>query len=210
MLHSAGRLFLRGGRSGQHTFLGPRAVAKHSGQFLSRSVSWRSTQSGPASAGNSGVFWKTALTFGTGSVIAGVLYVNQPNTIRLDAPRDADDLGPIARFTGAHPKLRLSTRTNPSDLGRDAALLAIAHRNGDELMSLEAPSPEKLTQILRKNEEAVVVGGGSGVLRYDINQIASNCPIEDDHSEAIVPIPSEGSGKVSGEWMFWGVYDGHS
>jgi len=208
MLHSAGRLVLRGGRNGRCAFLGPKVV--RSGPNITRSASWHSTQSGSASTGNPNFFWKTALSLGTGSAIVTLLYVSQPNTIRFDAPRDADELGPIPGLTGAHPKIRLSTHTDPSDLEKDAALLAIEHRNGDELMSLEAPSPERLTKILRKNEEAVVVGGLSGVLRYDINQIASNCPIEDDHSEAIVPIPLEGSDKVPSEWMFWGVYDGHS
>ncbi|KAK0652763.1 phosphatase 2C-like domain-containing protein [Cercophora newfieldiana] len=77
-------------------------------------------------------------------------------------------------------------------------------------MTLASIDPVRLTQILRKNEQAVVVGGGTGVLRYDTNQIASNCPIEDDHSEAVIAAPPGSAGKSSGDWMFWGVYDGHS
>ncbi|KAK4446804.1 phosphatase 2C-like domain-containing protein [Podospora aff. communis PSN243] len=110
--------------------------------------------------------------------------------------------------TGRFPTL--ATRTTPSDLERNASLDGIHHRNGDEFETLASIDPYRLTQILRKNEQAVIVGGGTGVLRYDTNQIASNRPIEDDHSEAIIAAPSRSPGKSSGDWMFWGVYDGHS
>ncbi len=45
-------------------------------------------------------------------------------------------------------------------------------------------------------------------MRYDLVQLPSNDPIEDDHSEKIVEIPSKETG--SSDWMFWGVFDGHS
>ncbi|KAG8840597.1 hypothetical protein FRB91_005907, partial [Serendipita sp. 411] len=48
-----------------------------------------------------------------------------------------------------------------------------------------------------------VENSGPGVRRYDINQIASNSPTEDDHSEAVVRSPSGSS------WHFWAVIDGH-
>jgi pyruvate dehydrogenase phosphatase len=79
---------------------------------------------------------------------------------------------------------------------------------------LEMLTPEQATQKLRRNEESYFIGRGQGVVRYDVVQIPSNDPIEDDHSEKIVEVPSTSptasSGNLSSDWMFWGVYDGHS
>lgn len=79
---------------------------------------------------------------------------------------------------------------------------------------LEMLTPEQATAKLRTNEESYVVGRGAGVVRYDVVQIPSNDPIEDDHVEKIVEVPSTTAaaedGKTSSDWMFWGVFDGHS
>lgn len=78
---------------------------------------------------------------------------------------------------------------------------------------LEMLTPEQATQKLRKNEESWLVGRGQGVVRYDVVQIPSNDPIEDDHAEKIIEVPSNltASDKVAtpSDWMFWGVFDGH-
>jgi pyruvate dehydrogenase phosphatase len=79
---------------------------------------------------------------------------------------------------------------------------------------LEMMSPEQATERLRKNEESFLVGRGRGVVRYDVVQLPSNDPIEDDHAEKTVEVPSTvaatGSEAPSSDWMFWGVFDGHS
>jgi pyruvate dehydrogenase phosphatase len=66
--------------------------------------------------------------------------------------------------------------------------------------------------MLRKDEQSYLVNRGQGVVRYDLVQLPSNDPIEDDHAEKIVQIPnkSEASESESSDWMFWGVFDGHS
>lgn len=75
-------------------------------------------------------------------------------------------------------------------------------------------TPEQATQKLRKNEESYNVNRGKGVIRYDVVQVPSNWPIEDDHSEKIVEVPSSVTAAKEGEpnndWMFWAVFDGHS
>ena len=75
-------------------------------------------------------------------------------------------------------------------------------------------SPEQASAKLRTNEESYLVGRGEGVVRYDVVQIPSNDPIEDDHVEKIVEVPlttaAVPDGKTSSDWMFWGVFDGHS
>jgi pyruvate dehydrogenase phosphatase len=75
---------------------------------------------------------------------------------------------------------------------------------------VEMLTPEQATQILRKTEESYFVNRGRGVVRYDLVQLASNDPIEDDHVEKIVEVPSKVDGSGTDDWMFWGVFDGHS
>lgn len=75
-------------------------------------------------------------------------------------------------------------------------------------------TPEQATEKLRRNEESYHVDRGSGVVRYDVVQLPSNDPIEDDHAEKIVEVPQSVAattdGKSASDWMFWGVFDGHS
>lgn len=79
---------------------------------------------------------------------------------------------------------------------------------------LEMLTPQQATQKLRRNEESYSVGRGNGVVRYDVVQIPSNDPIEDDHSEKIIELPqglaSAATEKSNSDWMFWGVFDGHA
>ncbi|KAK5110109.1 hypothetical protein LTR62_006243 [Meristemomyces frigidus] len=78
---------------------------------------------------------------------------------------------------------------------------------------LEMLTPDQATAKLRRNEESYLVGRGEGVVRYDVVQIPSNDPIEDDHVEKIVEVPNTiaaaEDGKSRSDWMFWGVFDGH-
>ena len=86
--------------------------------------------------------------------------------------------------------------------------------DNDGINRLEMLTPELATQKLRKNEESYLVGRGRGVVRYDVVQIPSNNPIEDDHAEKIVEVPQTVTpppdSASSSDWMFWGVFDGHS
>lgn len=79
---------------------------------------------------------------------------------------------------------------------------------------LEMLTPDQAAAKLRKNEESYLVNRGEGVVRYDVVQIPSNDPIEDDHVEKIVEVPGSTAaaepGKTSSDWMFWGVFDGHA
>ncbi|KAI9375408.1 phosphatase 2C-like domain-containing protein [Aspergillus egyptiacus] len=88
------------------------------------------------------------------------------------------------------------------------------HTDDSDRRVLEMLTPEQATQKLRKNEESYLVNRGQGVIRYDIVQVPSNSPIEDDHAEKIVEVPSStaaaNNGQASSDWMFWAVFDGHS
>ncbi|KAF3936631.1 hypothetical protein ABW19_dt0201846 [Dactylella cylindrospora] len=79
---------------------------------------------------------------------------------------------------------------------------------------LEMLTAEDATTKLRQSEESYLVGRDRGVYRYDVVQLPSNDPIEDDHAERIIEVPASvaaaDDGKSSTDWMFWGVFDGHS
>jgi pyruvate dehydrogenase phosphatase len=78
---------------------------------------------------------------------------------------------------------------------------------------VEMLTPEQATDRIRHLEQSFSVNRGQGVTRYDLVQLPSNDPIEDDHAEKIVQVPSRAAGAAAGEdtdWMFWGVFDGHS
>ncbi|KAH6695834.1 phosphatase [Plectosphaerella plurivora] len=75
---------------------------------------------------------------------------------------------------------------------------------------IEMMTPDQATQRLRQLEESYFVNRGEGVVRYDLVQLPSNDPIEDDHAEKIVEVPGATEGARSSDWMFWGVFDGHS
>ncbi|KAI1471883.1 protein serine/threonine phosphatase 2C [Daldinia caldariorum] len=78
---------------------------------------------------------------------------------------------------------------------------------------LEMLTPDQATEKLRQNEASFLVNRGQGVLRYDVAQLPSNNPIEDDHAEKIVEVntrQSESTDSPTEDWMFWGVFDGHA
>jgi pyruvate dehydrogenase phosphatase len=77
---------------------------------------------------------------------------------------------------------------------------------------VEMLTADQSTDKLRKLEKSFSVNRGQGVTRYDLVQLPSNDPIEDDHAEKIVDFPSRAATGDQGksDWMFWGVFDGHS
>lgn len=93
-----------------------------------------------------------------------------------------------------------------------SATFGIPNSNGNGKQSITMMSPLQVSNRLRELEESYMVERGNGVLRYDVSQLPSNSPIEDDRSEKIVQVPiySAENEKILSDWMFWGVFDGHS
>lgn len=85
----------------------------------------------------------------------------------------------------------------------------VASDSGKQMITLM--NPAQVSATLREHDESYLVDRRNGVLRFDIAQLASNNPIEDDHSEGIVNVPlaTPDDQEFSTDWMFWGVYDGH-
>lgn len=86
----------------------------------------------------------------------------------------------------------------------------ISKATNDGRLVVEMLSPQQSDNKLREMEESYHVQRGRGVVRYDITQLPSNSPIEDDHIEKIIEIPAGTYGSnAASDWMFWGVFDGH-
>ncbi|ODV64976.1 hypothetical protein HYPBUDRAFT_154240 [Hyphopichia burtonii NRRL Y-1933] len=113
-------------------------------------------------------------------------------------------------------KLLSSVRTNLSDdkyyssstssMYQKNSISHQQHKEGIFLLN-----EEQVSNKLRQFEESYTVNRGKGVTRYDVCQLPSNSPIEDDRSEEIVQVPilQDNNVKTSTDWMFFGVFDGH-
>ncbi|KAG5975910.1 hypothetical protein E4U55_007534 [Claviceps digitariae] len=88
----------------------------------------------------------------------------------------------------------------------------ISKPTADGRRIVEMLTSDQATEKLRSLEQSFSVNRGQGVTRYDLVQLPSNDPIEDDHAEKIVEVPSRSAGAegARNDWMFWGVFDGHS
>ncbi|KAK9461742.1 phosphatase 2C-like domain-containing protein [Lipomyces oligophaga] len=68
-------------------------------------------------------------------------------------------------------------------------------------------SENEIAERLQEHQESYLIeGGGGGVSRFDITQLASNAQIEDDYVVRVVDIDFA-DGKS--DWYFFGVFDGH-
>lgn len=116
----------------------------------------------------------------------------------------------IAGSYFAFPSLRPSISLE-SPFTSSSATFGIPRPNGNSKQSITMMTPLQVSSRLRELEESYLVERGKGVLRYDISQLPSNSPIEDDRSEKIVQVPliTPDDKRHSSDWMLWGVYDGH-
>lgn len=70
---------------------------------------------------------------------------------------------------------------------------------------------DKIEAKLHDREESHFVNRGTGIFRYDVAQLPSNHPIEDDHVEQIITIPikTEDGKSTEKDLYFFGIFDGH-
>ncbi|MCJ1388834.1 hypothetical protein MMC18_001684 [Xylographa bjoerkii] len=155
-----------------------------------------------------------ALTNITSSSSSGSIpgYLGTSNTLQ-NSPKSA--IGITSAEQAAESKRRaLVVENDQFFTGEIVGDQPLTKETGDGRLVVEMYTPEQATEKLRQNEESYAVGRGQGVVRYDVVQLASNHPIEDDHAEKIVAVPQDSptapNGSVASDWMFWGVFDGHS
>ncbi|SMN20185.1 similar to Saccharomyces cerevisiae YOR090C PTC5 Mitochondrial type 2C protein phosphatase (PP2C) [Maudiozyma saulgeensis] len=65
----------------------------------------------------------------------------------------------------------------------------------------------EINKKLRGLEQSYIVNRNKGISRYDVAQLPSNNPIEDNHIEQVITVPVKDSEE---DLYFFGIFDGHS
>lgn len=207
------------GRPAASLFMSNHAVALRSASFSRSGVAIR-----PAVLQSSLLFRNFSLALISTLVASGAWFAYNDNRLEGASPSTTgvalDSSAPSALQsavlgTGYSPTQALVVQ--PEELYASAAvdnqpLTKSTDDSGKK--QVDMLTPEEATRKLRRNESSYLVGRGRGVVRYDLVQLPSNDPIEDDHAEKIVEVPSSVAptqdGSHNSDWMFWGVFDGHS
>ncbi|SGZ54381.1 CIC11C00000003954 [Sungouiella intermedia] len=158
------------------------------------------------------LFKKRNVALVSGIIIVG-LYVtfSQPNYYKLDSVPSSLG-GPLLKIAPPPSKSANGVMENKyfssstSSMLQSNGLGSQQHKEGVFLLN-----EEQVSTKLRQYEESYFVNRGKGVTRYDICQLPSNSPIEDDRAEEIVQVPilQDNNVRASTDWMFFGVFDGH-
>lgn len=143
-------------------------------------------------------------------VVGSYISFNQANYYNLDTlpGSGGSNLGKSLTSSSSSlggPQSRLFL-TSTSSMHQANGISQQQHKEGVFLLD-----EEQVSEKLRQYEESYFVNRGKGVTRYDICQLPSNSPIEDDRAEEIVQVPilQDNNIKTSTDWMFFGVFDGH-
>jgi Serine/threonine protein phosphatase len=166
-----------------------------------------STSSTSASVPKSKLLRRRNIALVTGVIIVGsYISFNQSNYYNLDTlpPNGGNPKKLLTNPLFTEDKKYFSTST--SSMHQKDSISHQQHKEGVFLLN-----EEQVSARLRQFEESYMVNRGKGVTRYDICQLPSNSPIEDDRAEEIVQVPilQDNNIKVSTDWMFFGVFDGH-
>ncbi|AOW31500.1 hypothetical protein I503_06221 [Candida albicans SC5314] len=150
--------------------------------------------------------YRKSVALVSGVIIVGSYIVfNQSNYFNLDTlPSNLPPPQQSKKLLQDNQKKYFSTST--SSLHQKDSISHQQHKEGIFLLN-----EEQVSTKLRQFEESYTVNRGKGVTRYDICQLPSNSPIEDDRAEEIVQVPilQDNNIKTSTDWMFFGVFDGH-
>lgn len=210
VLSSKPRVFLVASRS----ILTGRRLASNSQRFLkSASDEVRSTKSKDKLYGNHKLSRRRNVALVSGIIIVGsFISFNHANYYNLDTlPPNSGAPGFNSKFFPLPSKGKFADdqryfSTSTSSMHQKNGIGSQQHKEGIYLLN-----EEQVSAKLRQYEESYIVNRGKGVTRYDICQLPSNSPIEDDRAEEIVQVPilQDNNVKASTDWMFFGVYDGH-
>lgn len=90
---------------------------------------------------------------------------------------------------------------------KNAGSSANGSGSGDSLVLL---TEQEVDARLRDRQKSFLVNRGKGIVRYDVSQLPSNQPIEDNHVEQVITVPSASNGSQLDDLYFFGIFDGHS
>ncbi|KAI4207198.1 MAG: hypothetical protein LQ346_000692 [Caloplaca aetnensis] len=155
------------------------------------------------------------------SVASGVWYFRAtPNKSRdlANSPTTADEIQSVTRSIVDVPTRRGPVVEDEQFFVKVLTSASPITKSPEAQASVQHAmlTPDEATSRLRRLEESYNVPRGRGVLRYDIVQLPSNNPIEDDHAEKLIETSPSLTGPDSrintpttSDWMFWSVFDGH-
>ncbi|RCK63117.1 [Pyruvate dehydrogenase [acetyl-transferring]]-phosphatase 1, mitochondrial [Candida viswanathii] len=151
---------------------------------------------------------KKSVALVSGVIIVGSYIIfNQSNYFNLDTlPLNLPPPQQTKKFLQENSTQQKYYSTSTNSLHQKDSISHQQHKEGIFLLN-----EEQVSTKLRQYEESYLVNRGKGVTRYDICQLPSNSPIEDDRAEEIVQVPilQDNNIKTSTDWMFFGVFDGH-
>lgn len=154
-------------------------------------------------------------------IVGSYIAFNQSNYYSLDTlpllPPSSQAVGGTSAITAnatassfaKPPKLLEDMKlfsTSTSSMHQENSISHQQHKEGIFLLN-----DEQVDTKLRQFEESYFINRGKGVMRYDICQLPSNSPIEDDRAEEIIQVPilQDNNIKTTTDWLFFGVFDGH-
>ncbi|CAD1808472.1 Protein phosphatase 2C family protein [Candida parapsilosis] len=154
-------------------------------------------------------------------IVGSYIAFNQSNYYSLDtlpsSPPSSQAVGGTSAITAnatassfAKPPKLLEDKklfsTSTSSMHQENSISHQQHKEGIFLLN-----DEQVDTKLRQFEESYFINRGKGVMRYDICQLPSNSPIEDDRAEEIIQVPilQDNNIKTTTDWLFFGVFDGH-
>lgn len=123
-----------------------------------------------------------------------------------------------------------SEKRNPLEVFKAFKEYSTIHNDGGKLISSSGASQngnadfkilsqEEVDRRLRAREQSFFVKRNKGLVRYDVAQLPSNNPIEDNHVEKLITFPSPDGSKplkdredeaFDNDLYFFGIFDGHS
>lgn len=103
-----------------------------------------------------------------------------------------------------------SNGVNGEGLVENAAAKEESSQNGSARDSIVLLTEQQINAKLRGREKSFLVNRGKGIVRYDVSQLPSNHPIEDNHVEQVITVPGSGGEDREEELYFFGIFDGHS
>lgn len=211
----------------------PPAIQDHAlrGPVRVRSLSSSSKNHGPLEVLQSAMYFRQFSLAALVSVVAsGVWYYRatpgqQGDLINNSAPANTPQSPlhiPVVSLSQGYESAKLLKVYDEESCIRELASAGPVTKSAEVQSSQQHTmlTPEEATQKLRRLEKSHSVPRGRGVLRYDIVQLPSNNPIEDDHAEKLVetshdlPSSDEPAREISiretSDWMFWAIFDGHA
>lgn len=139
-------------------------------------------------------------------IIGSYLSFSTSNLYNLDTVNNDNKIRDINSFKNNVPGTVANGNTGTNTDASTSTSVTQHNKEGVFLLS-----DDEVSTRLRQFEESYFINRNKGITRYDICQLPSNSPIEDDRAEEIVQVPimQDNNIKTSTDWMFFGIFDGH-